>query len=104
MNCLSLSRRRLRVGISLAVVVAAIYAVSIAFVAGADSKTQKKTARKERDGAQLYQINCARCHSERYPTERTDAQWKTIILHMRTRAQIPAKDAKKILAYLQENN
>jgi hypothetical protein len=42
--------------------------------------------------------------SERYATERTDAQWKTIMLHMRTRAQIPAEDAKAILKYLQENN
>jgi hypothetical protein len=52
----------------------------------------------------LYAINCNRCHAERYATERTDAQWKTIMLHMRIRAQLPADDAKAILKYLQENN
>lgn len=104
MNWLSSSKRRLRAGVSLAVVAAAIYTVSVVFVAGADTKPEKKPAKKQRDGAELYRINCARCHTERYPTERTDAQWKTIMLHMRTRAQIPARDAEKILTYLQENN
>lgn len=78
--------------------------VFIAFAAGADAQPEKQAANKQPDGAELYRINCARCHSERYPTERTDAQWTTILLHMRTRAQIPAKDARAILKYLQENN
>lgn len=55
-------------------------------------------------GADLYQINCARCHVERYPKESTDAQWKTIMLHMRVRAQLPGEVARKILRYLQDNN
>lgn len=66
--------------------------------------TGGKPAKKKLTGEQLYAINCNRCHAERYATERTDAQWKTIMLHMRTRAQIPAADAKAILKYLQENN
>lgn len=61
-------------------------------------------ASKTNTGSGLYKMHCARCHSERYPTERTDAQWKTVMLHMRTRAQIPAKDANTILEYLQESN
>lgn len=63
-----------------------------------------KPAKKKFTGEQLYAINCNRCHAERYPTERTDAQWKTVMLHMRTRAQIPSEEAKAILKYLQENN
>ncbi len=58
---------------------------------------------RARDGATLYQTDCARCHTERYPTERTSAQWKTILLHMRTRAQIPGEDARAILKYLQDS-
>lgn len=104
MKWLNSPNQRLRAGVGLAVVAAAIYTASVAFVLGAGTESEKEPAKKERDGAQLYQINCARCHSERYPTERTDAQWKTIMLHMRTRAQIPAKDSKAILKYLQENN
>lgn len=55
-------------------------------------------------GAELYSINCNRCHQERYPTERTGAQWKTIMLHMQVRANIPVSQAKLILQYLQENS
>ena len=55
-------------------------------------------------GAELYSIHCNRCHPERYPTERTAAQWKTIMLHMRVRANLPAEQARTILHYLQENS
>jgi hypothetical protein len=79
-------------------------AVLGAVVSVALADTGGKPAKKKLTGEQLYAINCNRCHAERYPTERTDAQWKTIMLHMRTRAQLPAEDAKAILRYLQENN
>lgn len=61
-------------------------------------------ARHELSGAELYSIHCNRCHPERYPTERTAAQWKTIMLHMRVRANLPAEQARTILKYLQENS
>ena len=72
--------------------------VGVAYGANAQENIVK------RDGATLYRQNCARCHSERYPTERTDGQWKTIMLHMQTRGQIPAADAREILEYLQQSN
>jgi cytochrome c5 len=73
-----------------------------------DKKTDKKTdakpaPAKKLTGAELYQINCNRCHPERYATEWTPAQWKTLVLHMRVRANIPAAQAKAILKYLQED-
>jgi hypothetical protein len=55
-------------------------------------------------GVELYSIHCNRCHQERYPTERTGAQWKTIMLHMQVRANIPVGQARLILQYLQENS
>lgn len=55
-------------------------------------------------GAELYSIHCNRCHPERYPTERTAAQWKTIMLHMQVRANIPGNQARLILQYLQDNS
>jgi mono/diheme cytochrome c family protein len=55
-------------------------------------------------GAELYSINCNRCHAERYPTERTAANWKTINLHMQIRANIPPSQARLILKYLQDNS
>ena len=63
-----------------------------------------KPGRAPLTGAELYSMHCNRCHPERYPTERTAAQWKTIMLHMQVRAGIPAKQSRLILQYLQENS
>jgi hypothetical protein len=89
---------RLRAGIGVAVIVTVIYAVSGALVIGADTtsagakaadkKPQKKEAKKL-TGSELYAINCNRCHAERYPTEFNSAQWKTLMTHMRVRANLP---------------
>lgn len=67
------------------------------------SKPEKKPA-KALTGAELYAINCNRCHPERYAPERTAEQWKTILLHMRTRANLPAAQARAILQFLQEDS
>jgi len=64
----------------------------------------KPSAPRQLTGAELYSIHCNRCHPERYPTERTAAQWKTILMHMRVRANLPAEQARTILKYLQENS
>ncbi len=56
------------------------------------------------NGQQLYAVHCARCHTERYATERTDAQWKTVMLHMQVRASLNGADARKITEYLQASN
>src|ERR1035441_820368 len=67
-------------------------------------KTDSAPSNQQITGAELYSIHCNRCHPERYPTERTAAQWKTIMLHMQVRASIPGKQARQILQYLQENS
>jgi hypothetical protein len=66
--------------------------------------TNQVVFKMELTGAELYSIHCNRCHQERYPTERTAAQWKTIMLHMQVRANIPVRQAKLILQYLQDNS
>lgn len=68
------------------------------------AQTQEEKPVKVLTGEQLYAINCSRCHTERYPTEHTEAQWKTILMHMRVRANLPADQAKKILKYLKEDS
>jgi cytochrome c5 len=67
-------------------------------------ETNAVAVKTQLTGAELYSINCNRCHQERYPTERTGAQWKTIMLHMQVRANIPVSQARLILQYLQENS
>jgi anti-sigma factor RsiW len=103
---------RWRAGLSLAVLITAISAASLASAAAADAatdaappaKASKTAEKKQLTGADLYAMNCNRCHPERYATERTAAQWKTIMLHMRVRANLPADQAKTILKYLQEDS
>ena len=68
------------------------------------TKPKGKPAARRLSGAELYSMHCNRCHPERYPTERTAAQWKTIMLHMRVRANLPGQEAKTILKYLQDNS
>jgi len=63
-----------------------------------------KAAPREITGPELYSMHCMRCHPERYPNERTSAQWKTILTHMRVRANLPAEQARKLLKYLQDNS
>ena len=68
------------------------------------SQTNSAPSQEQITGAELYSMHCNRCHPERYPTERTAANWKTIMLHMRVRANLPAEQARLILKYLQENS
>ena len=103
-----------RPGIVLALLATVLFAASIAVVVAGDTnappaqvaiaKPAKKAEKKKLTGAELYQINCNRCHAERYPTEFTPAQWKTIVTHMRVRANLPAAQAREILKYLQEDS
>jgi hypothetical protein len=119
MNGLSSVKRRVRAGVGFTMMAALLCAASIIHLAAegtnapavntvspksTDSKPAEKTARKTLSGAELYSMHCNRCHPERYPTERTSAQWKTIVLHMRVRANIPAEQARTILKYLQDNS
>ena len=66
--------------------------------------TKPAAVKHQLTGAELYSMHCNRCHPERYPTERTAAQWKTIMLHMQVRANIPGDQARLILQFLQENS
>jgi len=88
---------------SLAVAAAGVIFVGAVAVTIAKDADTVPPAKKKLTGEQLYEINCARCHNERYATERTKADWKTIMVHMRVRANLPASRAREILKYLQEN-
>ena len=107
---------RLRAWLNLAAIAAAICAVSGVLAAcadppaanpaaaGAKKEAKEKKPAKKLTGGELYQIHCNRCHAERYPTEYTPAQWKTLMTHMRVRANLPAAQAREVLKYLQEES
>lgn len=68
------------------------------------AKKNERKPPKKLSGAELYALHCNRCHPERYASERTADQWKTILLHMRTRANLPAEQARAILQFLQDDS
>ncbi|HEY1489861.1 MAG TPA: hypothetical protein VGF90_02375 [Verrucomicrobiae bacterium] len=82
---------------------AGIFGISLSVTLAQAHPPEAKAPQKKLTGAELYAINCNRCHPERYPTEFTASQWKTIMLEMRVRANLPAKQANEILKYLQED-
>jgi hypothetical protein len=103
MNYFRSLKTKLLAGVGIALFGAAICSVRIPMVsAGPQAAPEKPPVKSTLSGAQLYGINCSRCHQERYPTEFDPARWKTIMMHMRVRANLPAVQAREILKYLQE--
>jgi len=82
---------------------AAVAVISASAIVTFANSGDVKPVKKKLTGEELYAVNCERCHSERYATERTKAEWNTIMIHMRVRANLPAAQAREILKYLQEN-
>lgn len=101
MKHLSILSPILRLAFAAAILLVAASAAMTASADDAKTDSQPKTAKKL-TGAELYAINCNRCHPERYPTEFTAGQWSTLMTHMRVRANLPAKQAKEILKYMKE--
>ena len=103
-----MKRLRLKVlvaGTCLTVVAISIYNLLSPTVYAGPGTTapEKPVAKSGFSGAELYAIHCNRCHPERYATEFTPAQWQTIMIHMRVRANLPADQAREILKYLQQD-
>ena len=61
----------------------------------------KKIAAKS--GAQLWAENCQRCHNTPPPNAFSAEHWKTIGMHMQTRALITNNEKNKIVEFLQSN-
>jgi len=62
-------------------------------------ESQKVAAKS---GAQLWAENCQRCHNTPSPNTFSADQWKTIGMHMQTRAQLTDKEREKIVAFLSQ--
>ena len=58
----------------------------------------------EKGASQLWDENCQRCHNGRDPASYSDAQWEVVVGHMRLRAGLDAKQARRILQFLQASN
>jgi hypothetical protein len=97
----------------LSAVPAIIVMLAVCAMAGCATHTSQANSREtarpvatpaQLTGAELYAINCNRCHPERSAIERRPAEETTILTHMRVRANLPAAQARAILGYLREND
>lgn len=72
----------------------------------ADSSDDTKAEKRQlfRDGAKLWPVYCAQCHNARTGSEFAPYQWNAILMHMRTQANLPARDARAILEYLKSSH
>jgi len=69
--------------------------------AATGSAAAQPAAAHEKAGAQLWAENCSRCHNLRPPESFSDAQWATVVHHMRFRANLTGPEARKITEFLQ---
>jgi mono/diheme cytochrome c family protein len=53
-----------------------------------------------REGSKLWPQTCGTCHKARPGSDRSPAEWDTVMMHMRVVANLPEPHAKAILAYL----
>ena len=85
------------------VIVAAIAGALLVAATSVDVGAEEKPASGKalvRRGARLWSPYCGTCHNARPPGERSPAEWDTILLHMRVRGNLPARDAEALLAFL----
>jgi hypothetical protein len=54
-------------------------------------------------GAQLWPIYCNTCHNARTGAELSPSEWRMVMMHMRTQANLPPQDARAILEYLRSS-
>lgn len=85
---------------------AAIVALVVISGAGAARAAADSAGEKQlfRTGAKLWPHYCAYCHKARPASEFNPEQWQIIMMHMRVRANLPAKDAEAILAFLRDSH
>jgi mono/diheme cytochrome c family protein len=55
-------------------------------------------------GAAVYGRECGRCHAPRAAVEFSDREWHVIMQHMRVIAEMPTRQTREVLAFLQASN
>jgi mono/diheme cytochrome c family protein len=89
---------------TIVVLLAAVMALGVCQSARAEETTRVEQRRLFRAGAQLWPVYCSQCHNARPGSEFAPYQWNMIMMHMRTQANLPAKDARAVLEYLKASH
>ena len=91
----------MRTKTSTAIALALLALPLLGSMVGAEEKPSKAEEKALfRLGAELWPQVCGTCHNARPGGERSPAEWDTIMMHMRSVANLPENDAQAILAYL----
>jgi mono/diheme cytochrome c family protein len=95
---------------TLRVIAASLAAIAIAATSlrAVDVRASENLTKQEKQqlflrGAQLWPVYCNTCHNARPASEFSPVEWNTIMMHMRTQANLPAHDATAILEYLKDS-
>lgn len=79
-----------------------VFSVPHLWAGEAPGVEQQKKAQLFVKGAQLWPSYCGNCHNPRGPSERSPADWDLIMMHMRSRANIPPEAAAAIVEFLKK--
>jgi cytochrome c5 len=88
---------------ALAIHAASIVPSSAQQVSNSDPQNQAEQRALFLRGAQLWPVYCNTCHNARTGAEFSPAEWRMIMMHMRTQANLPANDARAVLEYLRSS-
>ena len=69
-------------------------------VSAQEQETPAEQKRLFREGAKLWPVYCSTCHNARPGSEKAPYEWDQIIMHMRSIANLPEKDARAIEVFL----
>lgn len=85
-----------------ALIVLTMLGSSLPKQAFADQEQLSKSEKKQlfRQGASLWPVYCGRCHAARPGAEFSPEQWQTIMMHMRSVSEMPAKDSRALEEFL----
>jgi cytochrome c1 len=59
---------------------------------------------KAKTGMQLWGENCIRCHNAPSSADYSNAQWETIGMHMKLRADLTDDEITKVVEFLKSSN
>lgn len=69
--------------------------------AGASERPATEPEASQSSGARIWASNCVRCHNLRPPNSYADADWKTVVMHMRLRASLTGEETRAVIEFLQ---
>ena len=87
----------------IAILTIALAMISISQTCRPEEMSKSDRRQLFREGAKLWPVYCAQCHNARPGSEFAPYQWDIILMHMRTQANLPPKNARAVLEYLKSS-